>query len=246
MRKIFLILAICLFPLNLFSKGFVYIKGELFSWSQPYDIGGRPENHGILYGIGTEAEWQLNQNFNFAIISELYGNRFDVEKDLGVFKIYDQLVEFLFIKVVGDLKLKIGEIREIAFIPFLSFGYRRWLKDEEAFENLTPYTQIWRSHFSRIGMELKRPLWKANLSARAGLIIPLSSRMKMNESKIRGRVNFDSKVSGFFEIDFQWKKILLGIYYESLRFPESRNTIDGFVQPETQIDAFGLKWGLVI
>jgi hypothetical protein len=70
------------------------------------------------------------------------------------------------------------------------------------------YTQIWRSHYGRIGLETEYTLsevlkWYLN----GGAIIPIQSRMKMNKDGKTGRVNFNSILSGFAETGIIYKKI---------------------------------------
>ena len=229
---------------KIWAANFMYLKTELFSWHQTEDFAGRPVNQGILYGIGTQASWRLWKKLNLRITSEITGNRFDVEKDLGIFRIYEQNVEFLMIKVTADLGWWIELSDSVHLQPYGTFGYHRWLRDVERYHGLPAYTQIWRSHFARAGMRIR---WNISSDFQSffegGLIIPLSNRMKMNEPRVMGRVNFDNKLSGYGEINLLYKKLLIGFYYEGFRFPASRNRIDWFIQPRTSIDSYGLKFG---
>lgn len=231
---------------KIWAVNFMYLKTELFSWHQTEDFAGRPVNQGILYGIGTQASWRLWKKLNLRITSEITGNRFDVEKDLGIFKIYEQNVEFLMIKVTADLGWRIKLSDRFYLQPYGTFGYHRWLRDVERYHGLPAYTQIWRSHFARAGLKIS---WNISGNFRSffegGLIIPVSNRMKMNEPTVMGRVNFDSKLSGYGEIHLLYKKLFIGFYYEGFRFPASRNRINWFIQPKTSIDIYGLKLGTV-
>jgi len=44
---------------------------------------------------------------------------------------FDQDVEFLMIKVSGDIGYKFKIIDSLLVEPFFGFGYRRWLRDVE-------------------------------------------------------------------------------------------------------------------
>jgi hypothetical protein len=111
------------------------------------------------------------------------------------------------------------------------------------------YTQIWRSHYGRIGLETEYTLsevlkWYLN---GGGIIIPIQSRMKMNKDGKTGRVNFNSISSGLFEIGIIYRKLELDLYFESIRFPASRDTnYYGYRQPKSKADMLGIKIGTII
>jgi hypothetical protein len=78
-----------------------------------------------------------------------------------------------------------------------------------------------------------------------GGIIPIQSRMKMNKDGKTGRVNFNSIPSDFFETGIIYKKLEIDLYFESIRFPASRDTnYYGYRQPKSKADMLGIKIGI--
>ena len=157
----------------------------------------RRKNQGILYGIGALGKWNLYSNLTFKIITETKGNRFDRNIKILMVREFDQDVEFLMIRVSGDIGYKFKIIDSLLVEPFFGFGYRRWLRDVEESPEFPGYTQIWRSHYGRIGLETEYTLsevlkWYLN----GGGIIPIRSRMKIFES-IRFPASRDTNYYGY-------------------------------------------------
>jgi hypothetical protein len=209
-------------------------------------VSGRRINQGILYGLGAMGKWDLYSNLTLKIVTETKGNRFDGNFNVLMIREFDQDVEFLMIKVSSDIGYKFKIVDSLLVEPFFGFGYRRWLRDVEESSEFPGYTQIWRSHYGKIGLETEYTLsevlkWYLN----GGAIIPIQSRMKMDKEGKTGRVNFNSIPSGFGEIGILYKKLELGIYFESIRFPASRDTnYYGYRQPKSKADMLGIKIGI--
>lgn len=220
------------------AEYFIYSLGESFTWRQSHDFaetGGRKKNQGILYGIGTMGKWNPHSRFTLKLTSELKGNRFDDEK-----------VEFLMIKVTGDVGWRVPVTDALSIEPFLGFGYRRWIRDVEEYKTFSGYTQIWRTHYGKSGVEAEHSYSSILKSyANAGIILPIGSRMKMNKDGNTCRVNFNSKASFFGEIGVKYKKLVAGAYYEGIRYPASGSQCVGFVQPKSKANMFGIKIGIV-
>jgi hypothetical protein len=224
----------------------MYLIGESFTWEQDEDVSGRRKNQGILYGIGALGKWNLYSNLTFKIITETKGNRFDRNIKILMIREFDQDVEFLMIRVSGDIGYKFKIIDSLLVEPFFGFGYRRWMRDVEESPEFPGYTQIWRSHYGRIGLETEYTIsevlkWYLN----GGIIIPIQSRMKMNKDGKTGRVNFNSIPSEFFETGIIYKKLEIDLYFESIRFPPSKDTnYYGYRQPKSKADMLGIKIGI--
>jgi hypothetical protein len=86
------------------------------------------------------------------------------------------------------------------------------LRDVEESPEFPGYTQIWRSHYGRIGgrigLETEYTISEVlKLYLNGEGIIPIQSRMKMNKDGKTGRVNFNSIPSDFFETGIIYKKL---------------------------------------
>jgi hypothetical protein len=80
---------------------------------------GEGKNQGILYGIGALGKWNLYSNLTFKIITETKGNRFDRNIKILMIREFDQDVEFLMIRVSGDIGYKFKIIDSLLLDPFL-------------------------------------------------------------------------------------------------------------------------------
>lgn len=245
----FLIFLIVLFILSAnkaSAESFMYFLGESFTWQQSEDFadtGGRRKNQGILYGIGAIGKWNLPSKFTLKVTTELKGNRFD--RETVEFLMIDDTVEFLMIKVTGDVGWRFPVTASLSLEPFIGFGYRRWIRDAEEYKAFSGYTQTWRSHYGKIGVEAEYSSSKSIKNyINAGAILPTGSRMKRNKGGETCRANFNSRPSFFSEIGVIYKRLLVGAYYEGIRFPVSRDTCGGLTQPESKADMFGIKLGV--
>jgi len=231
-----------------FGNTYIYVIGEFLKWEQPWDIGGRRENRGLVYGIGFSSKWNLYSHLNLNLSAEIKGNRFDIEGfDLFLFKIKPSKadnVEFLILKTTGSLGWQFNIYKALNIEPYIGFGYRRGIRDVEEYKNFPGYVQIWRSHFIYGGLKIGREgiiSQSSELYSKIGVIAPISSRLKLDRMGTTNRVNLGSIITGFFEVSFKYNIGVLSLYYEYLKFPRAEGA---FVQPEIKINMIGLKAGI--
>src|SRR5262249_28742421 len=151
---------------------YLYSFGEHFDWQQGVTTqsGGRDQNRGFIYGGGARGSWRVYRGLSFGVSVEAGGNRFDRER-----------VEFLLIKTRGDLSWTFPAGHTGSVAPYVSFGYRRWIRDLEGTRQLVGLTQVWRTHYGQTGIAADKSLSRTlRLHLDAGLIVPLASRMKTN------------------------------------------------------------------
>jgi len=218
------------------SAGYLLSLGEVLSWREASSPGsGRDKNRGLLYGGGARGRWNPYHDLTFSVTLEVVGNRFDRER-----------VEFLMVKTRADLGWTFQVADGTSVGPYVSFGYRRWIRDLEGdnTRQVVGLTQTWRRHYGQLGVEVERSVSRVlKASLNAGVIAPLASRMKINDLGGTCRVNFDGVPSAFGEFELKYKRFLVGLFYEGQRFPQSRDRCFGSPQPESKADIFGLKTG---
>jgi len=217
------------------SFGHLYSINEGLSFRQataPASIG-RNENRGFIYGGGAHGRWNVHGGLTLGLTVEATGNRFDTDR-----------VEFLMLKTRADLGLTFHPANTATVAPYVSFGYHRWIRDLESVRQLVGQTQTWRRHYGQVGVEAAHlPSRALRAYVNAAVIAPLASRMKIDDLGRTCRVNFDGSPSAAGEIGVMYKRLLVSVFYEGQRFPQSRDRCFGAAQPESRADMFGLKTG---
>lgn len=223
---------------------------------------------GPLFGVGFSYQAVFSNHLIFTPTIELFGGKVDYDgqacnptTDTCIAATTD--VRYFGIKLEGDLGMRFGEPANFSVEPFVGFGLRSWLRDiaDGTAADGSPtagYSEDWFVLTGRLGARAAMGVGeKSQVFVQGGVKLPIYNSTTAYVSDLGysndTTVEPGKKISFFAETGVRADRFKASLFYESLRFKKSNfdhsTFLNGstfiFWQPESSMDLFGVKLGMV-
>lgn len=225
----------------------VYLKGESFVWKE-FDNSGTQllKESGPVFGVGGLAKLDIN-SLTLKMKGELFGGRIDYDGQTQDGTPVQTDVDYLGVKIEGNIGYKFNLSERFSIEPFAGPGYRYWERDIKSTSMATGYLEKWSTVYVQAGIHSDIAFYGlGKVFVEGGIKFPVHNE---NEADLNvlgsGTVKLEpgKKESYFAEAGVKWKMLRTAVFYEGLRFSKSE-IVDGWYQPESKGDIYGVNLGL--
>lgn len=234
----------------------VYLKVDDYRWNE-YQNGSRLlRETGILVGPGFSYWKEFSNHMTLKPLAELFVGNVDYDGSTQGGSPVKTKVTYVGVKMQCDAGRRFG-IGEKSFIePFGGLGMRSWSRDIQDSTTSSGtvavgYTEEWITAFARFGVRGGVPVSEeTRFFAEGGVKLPFYNKNSVYLNSGNNSPDFTLypglQASWFSEAGMTMHHFKASVFYDSLRFSQSRNvntSIGSAYQPSSSADLLGVKLG---
>ncbi len=234
-----------------------YFSVESFTWRE--FIGGEQfvKESGPIYAAGFSYV-HVNQNITIKPTIELFGGTVDYNgyacDNVSCIAATSD-VNYFGVKLEGDVGRRFTSAAKNFVEPFGGLGFRFWKRDIKngttaAGQPTAGYVEDWIVVQGRLGVRGGIAVReRKQIFAEAGIKLPIYNQNTAYVSDIGLGPDITlhpgKQVAYFAEAGIRISSFKGSLFYDTLRFPRSPTSTSGFFQPQSHMDAYGVKLGIV-
>lgn len=241
----------------------VTIGPQDFTWKEFGDDGSRLlKESGTLFAIDFSYWREFQDHMTVKPAAQLFSGTVDYEGHTQSGIPANTEVDYFGIKLQGDVGY-LARMGSFSLEPFGGIAFRTWSRDINDSTTIfgSPvigYTEWWTMFYGRVGARANLDFSKTfSMFAEAGLKLPIDTTNYIDDRNVAYNsitLHPKSKITFFAEAGIKAKMFTISAYYDRMRFKQSDVVFEfdpflgevvGFLQPKSESDIIGLKFGLL-